>query len=79
MVSLVTTTDIATDKCELQTEIDATTLQYTAFREHMTLAIQHKTEEKSVSPCFTNPLLSARTCVKFIMLGKQKWKACLGK
>lgn len=27
----------------------------------MTLAIQHKTEEKSVSPCFTNPLLSART------------------
>lgn len=67
MVRLVTT--IAKDKCELQTEIDTTNLQYTAFRENMTLAIEHRSEENRVSPCFTNTLLAARTCVKFVMLG----------
>lgn len=70
MVRLVTTTDIATDKCELQSEIDAANLQYTALRENMTLAIEPKSEESSVSPCFTNPLLGAGVCVKFLMLGK---------
>lgn len=45
----------------------------------MTLAIEHKSEENSISPCFTNTLLAARTYVKFVMLGKfsKKLKACL--
>lgn len=45
MIRLVTT-DIATDKCELQTERKTTNVQYVAFREHMTLAIENKSEEK---------------------------------
>lgn len=66
----LTTTTIATDKCELQAEMDTTNLQYTAFRDKMTLAIEHKSEENSISSCFTNTLRAARTCVKFLMLGK---------
>lgn len=58
VVRLVTA--IATDKYELQTEIETTNLQYTAFRENMTLAIEHKTEENRVSPCLTNTLLAER-------------------
>lgn len=45
MIKLVTT-DIATDKCELQSERKTTNLQYIAFREHTTLAIENKSEEK---------------------------------
>lgn len=46
VVIKLVTTDIATDKCELQSERKTTNLQYIAFREHTTLAIENKSEEK---------------------------------
>lgn len=36
----------------------------------MTLAFEHKSEENSVGPCFTCPLLVTGTCTKFLILGK---------
>jgi len=45
VISLVTT-DIVTDKCELQTEGKTTNLKHIAFIDYMTLAVKNKSEEK---------------------------------